>query len=341
MFKNIIMNKINFFYTAMILVLLGLSGCSHDTETFDGPSLVDRFGPFTSLNDLEVSQPTVDFAAGETVFFTASFNKNVNWVLEITGSESGSVKRIEGFSDGLDASNATWNGGTTNLPLFRDEVCNVILSIPEEPDFIGTETVETLSRRVFEGSLFSSFEEELSGVDLFVGNFEFELIAERRNDFPAEGDSYYVLEGTDNVVPNFFVGLVDIKASSTGNTYLEFPTTVPEDLFFNCFMLSDAGPHGIAIIDFYVDRNDDGVFDQDQDQAFRVTPDYDLSSWEGWLQISHAMSDTGITQEDLEKIVNIRLLLISDMNSQPNPPLQVEFGIDYMIFTGGGPLDLN
>lgn len=325
-----------------MLALLVMPGCSHDTDTFDGPNLVDRFGPFNVLSDLTVSQPTVDFAEGETVFFTAQFNKNVSWVIEITGTESGSVKRIEGFDKEVNASNATWNGGTTDLPLFKDEVCNVVLTIPEEPSFMGTATVETLSSRSYDdqGLKFSGFETDL-GTDAFIGNFEFEFTANtgRQTDNPAEGDYYFRLEGTDDVVPNFFVGLVDIKSEVAGETYLQMPTTVPEELYFNCFMLSDAGPHGLAIIDFIVDSNDSGAFEDGQDASYRVA-DYDLATWEGWRHINHPMSETGITQDELSKIVAIRLLLISNMNAQPNPPLQVDYGIDYMIFTSGGPLEL-
>jgi hypothetical protein len=325
-----------------MLALLVMPGCSHDTDTFDGPNLVDRFGPFNVLSDLTVSQPTVDFAEGETVFFTAQFNKNVSWVIEITGTESGSVKRIEGFDKEVNASNATWNGGTTDLPLFKDEVCNVVLTIPEEPSFMGTATVETLSSRSYDdqGLKFSGFETDL-GTDAFIGNFEFEFTANtgRQTDNPAEGDYYFRLEGTDDVVPNFFVGLVDIKSEVAGETYLQMPTTVPEELYFNCFMLSDAGPHGLAIIDFIVDSNDSGAFEDGQDATYRVA-DYDLATWEGWRHINHPMSETGITQDELSKIVAIRLLLISNMNAQPNPPLQVDYGIDYMIFTSGGPLEL-
>ncbi len=337
------MKKIKFLYLFFIFLLVfGINGCSHDKDTFDGPSLVDRFGPFTSLSDLTVSQPTVDFAAGETVFFSAEFNKNVAWVLEITGSVSGSVKRIEGFSNTLDASNATWNGGTTELPLFRSEVCNVVLTIPEETNFLGTTTVETLSERVYEGLEFSGFEEDL-GPDAFVGNFEFEFTAQtgRQDDFPAQGDYYYRLEGTDSNLPNFFVGLIDLKAEITGNGSFIFPTTVPEELFFNCFILSDGGPHGLAIIEFFIDGNGTGTYELDQDtQTFRDPVDINLATFEGWRQFSYPMSVTGMSQEDLEKVVAVRLLLISDMNSQPNPPLQVDYGIDFIIFTEGGPLEL-
>ena len=336
------MKRIKFLSICMVLFTMFIfSGCDHDTDTFDGPSLIDQFGPFVVNTDFSASQSTVDFANGETVFFNAEFNINVNWVVEITGSESGSIKRIEGFSNVLDASNATWNGGTTVLPLFTEEEVTAVLTIPDMPGFFANTTIETLSKRSFEGTLFTDFEEEF-GIDAFVGNFEFEFTSDTGRDpsFPAEGDFSFRFEGTDNVVPNFFVGLVDFKSTITGNTLLQLPTTVPEDLFFNTFIFSEGGPHGIGIIQFAVDSNDSGAFEDNIDQTFQVTPDIDLAIFEGWKQISYPMSDTGISQADLANIVNIRVLLISDMNAQPSPPLQVGFGLDFMIFTEGGPLDL-
>jgi len=338
-----IMNK-KFSKNIILIAILAIaiSGCKHETESFDGPSLVDRFGPFSGLAELEASLNVVDFAAEETVFFTAEFNKNVDWVLEITGMESGSVKRFTGFDSSLTEANTLWNGGTTQLPLFKDEMCSVVLTIPEEPSYIGTVEVQAVSKRNYanEGALFTDFETPL-GPDLFVGNFEFEFTPQtgQQSDIPAEGNTYFRLEGTDNVVPNFFVGLVDISAKVTGNTYVELPTNVPEDLFFNCFMYSDGGPHGLAIVDFIFDSNGNGTYEDNVDANFRVE-DYDLATWDGWIQISHPMSETGISQEQLESLVAIRLLLISDMNAQPDPPLQVEFGIDFMIFTTGAPLEL-
>jgi len=131
-----------------------------------------------------------------------------------------------------------------------------------------------------------------------------------------------------------------MSAQITGETYVQVPTTVPEELYFNCFLYSDAGPHGLAIIDFIFDTNDTGAFEDGQDTGLRVPVDYNLATWDGWQQISHPMSDIGVSQENLSKLVAIRLLLISDMNAQPSPPLQVDFGIDFMIFTDGGPLVL-
>lgn len=336
------MNKFRFYQLISIMALTFLVfACEHETDTFDGPFLVDRFGEFTVLETLSASQSTVDFAAGESIVFSAAFNKNVNWVLQITGTESGAIKRIEGFDRELNADNATWLGGTTELPFFKAEVCTVELLVPEEPDFINSLEVEILSTKIYEGSLFTDFETD-AGADIFFGNFEFELSPQsgRQNDMPAaQGEYYFLFEGTDNVVSNFFVGLININSTIMGETYAQFPTTVPEDLYFNCFIYADGGPHGIAVIQFVYDTNDNGVFDDGTDEIFQINGDFPLN-WEGWQHINHPMSEIGISQEQLEKIVSIRVLLISDMNAQPDPPLQVDFGIDFLTFTAGGPLEL-
>lgn len=324
-------------------VLLFISACDHDTDTFDGPSLVNRFGEFMLVDPLTVSTNTVDFSAGENVSFGASFNKQVEWLVQIKGLSSGSVKVIEGFSNELTNVNAVWEGGTTQLPLFNTERCAIELIIPSADSLRFFDTVEVVGLKTYEGSLFTDFEEDL-GSNLFFGNFEFELTNQtgRRDNLPAgagQGDWAYYFEGTDENVPNFFCGLIDISAQVTGSTYVPLPTFDPEDLFFNAFLYTDGGPFGIAVIQFIFDSNDSGAFEDGQDQTFQIPGDFPLSG-EGWQHISHPMSETGITEEQLEKLVGLRILLISDMNSQPSPPLQVDYGIDFITFTQGAPLEL-
>ncbi len=323
------------------LVITVFSTCDHDTDQFDGPNLVDRFGEFQLVEPLMINRTTVDFSAGEDVRMTARFNKSVNFTIQLTGTESGAVKLINGFDNALDETNAIWKGGTTELPFFREELVEVELIIPEAGPLMQTGTVEIVGTKVYEGNLLTDFEADPLD-NIFFGNFEFELTNNtgRKNDgLAAEGDWYYFFEGTDNVVPNFFAGLIDIKSTITGNAYAPIPTTVPEELYFNTFLYADGGPHGIAVIQFIYDSNDTGAFEDGQDAAFQIDGDYPLN-WVGWRQYSHTMADVGMTEEQVSKIVAIRVLLISDMNSQPNPPLQVDFGIDYLTFTAGKALEL-
>lgn len=325
----------------MALVLMLVLGCDHDTDSFDGPFLVDRFGEFELLEPLMSSRDAVDFGAGERVFFTASFNKRLNVVLEITGQESGAVKRFELFTNALTNENALWKGGTTDLPLFREELCDVRLIIPEEDSLTYELEVEVLGRREYGGVLFTDFEDD-PGDNFFLGNFEFELTPEtRRQDDggSAEGEWYYFFQGTDDVVPNFFVGLLDMKSAITGQTYVPVPTTSPEDLYFNCFMRSDGGDFGIAVLQFVYDSNDSGDFEDGQDQTFQIEGDFPLT-WRGWRQINHTMAEVGMNEEQVSKIVAIRALLISNLNSQPTPPIPVQYGLDYLVFTEGQPLEL-
>jgi hypothetical protein len=336
------MKKLFLYILSPLCITLLLGSCDHKTDIYDGPNLIDRFGEFIVFDSLEVSTETVDFSAGETVVFTAQFNKNIDWVIEITGQESGAKKIIQGFNKDITASNATWSGNTTELPFFKTELCKVLFTVPEEPDFVDSAMVEITGLRSYPGTLFTDFEAE-PGQNIEVGNFEFELTpnsGRKTDSLAAQGQTYYLLEGTDNVVSNFFVGLININSTiASGTTYAPLPTTVPEDLYFNCFIHSDGGPHGIAVIQFVFDSNNSGAFEDGVDQTFQLEGDFPLN-WTGWRHIHHSMADVNMTQAQLEKLVTIRVLLISDKNAQPTPPLQVDFGIDYLTFTQGGPLEL-
>jgi hypothetical protein len=332
------------FLAACLLLALGLgaTGCDHVTDP-DGPNLIDRFGDFRIVDPVEASQATVDFAGGGSVAFTARFNKQVAWVVEITGRESGAVKRIEGFSNELTAENAQWNGSTTELPLFRDEIVDVDLFVPAENSDTTRAVVEVLVPRTYPGTVVADFE----GADnITVGNFEFEFQGAgistspvvMMSDVPAgQGSAFYLLRGTDRVVRNFFVGLIDIRPRG-GASFFPVPTTVPENLYFNMFLRSFGTEHTIAVVQVIADGNGSGGFEDGQDTVFPfgdIRPD-----WTGWRLFSKPVSELGMTQTQASQIVAVRVLLISDNNSQPATPLQVTYGIDNITFTGGGPLEL-
>ena len=325
----------------LLLAIVLFAGCERETGIYDGPLLVDRFGEFELLEPLMASQDEVDFSAGESVYFTASFNKRLDFVLRITGQSTGAVKTYELFDNALNQDNSTWLGGTTLLPFFGVETCSVEMIIPEEDSLTYTIEIEVTGTKEYEGDLFTGFE-TLPGDNIFFGNFEFELTnnSGRRNNMQAaEGNWHYFLQGTDNVVPNFFVGLIDIKSSITGQTYAPVPTTIPSELYFNCFMWHDGSPLGIAVLQFAYDTNGNGEWDEGIDETFQIEGDFPLN-WVGWRHIYHPMSELEMTEEQVSKIVAIRALLISDLNSQPDPPLQVNYGLDYLTFTEGRELQL-
>ncbi|MCZ4407224.1 hypothetical protein O3Q51_00280 [Cryomorphaceae bacterium 1068] len=325
---------------AFILVLL--AACDHDTEP-ETPSLFDRFAPLELIDSLQASSVQVDFSAGESISFTAEFNKNIDWVVEITGQVSGGIQRIEGFDRFVEPANATWSGNTTELPLFRTEPCTVVLKVPEEPDFGDTLMVEIVGTLNYEGTLVTDFEDN-PGACIQLGDFEFELAnSGRRDDIitAAQGDFFYRLAGTDNETggptDNFFVGLARIFACITGETYIQVPTTVPENLYLNLFVEGRATPYTRVVLGLIIDSNDSGDFEEGPDaiRSLEFDPTYT-----GWRLQSFTGADFGVTQEELQKVVGIELVLISLNNLQPSPREEVGFETDYIIFTQNGPLEL-
>jgi hypothetical protein len=328
-------------FSIALLAFLFITGCQHETDIFDGPSLVDQYGPFTLVEDLAVAPGQVDFANGETALFTAKFNKTVSWKLTITGRTSGAVKIIEGLSRELNADNATWDGGASSPPLFRAEMCDVSLLLPTQDSLELTTEVEALSNKVYDAVTIVDFEKDL-GASLFYGNFEFELTSETgiRDDLSAgQGEKFYFFEGRDAVVANYFCGLIRIDPAFDGNTYFPTPSPDPSDVFFNTFLWHDKTPNTIAVIQFFIDSNNDGVFTDGVDQSKQLGGDFPLDHL-GWKMFSHSMADIGMTEAEMAKIVTIQVLLISNLNGQPTPPLPVRFGIDFMTFSSGKPLEL-
>jgi len=322
----------------ILLLALGFtlaSGCNHVTDPFDGPDLNDRFGPFAFTEDLALSQSSVDFSTGQTTFITAAFSKNVNWVVRITGQESGAVKLIEGFSNRLEEENATWNGTTTDLPLFRDETCTVELIVPGEDSISQSVQVEVTGSRLYEGSVAIDFETN-PGANLFLGNFEFDLTDRTgiQSDIPAaQGSNYYLFEGSDAVVPNNFAGLIRIFPGVNGLTYFDMPTTVPESSYFNFMLYGDGAPNTIAVIQFFTDTNGDGEYTDGTDQSFELGA-FNVDHG-GWKLVSEPMATAGMSQAQLEQIVCIQVLLIHA--TQGGSEL-VRFGMDYLTFTQDQPL---
>jgi len=341
--KNTMTNIFEIKRLLSLAVLLTLfAACDHDTDP-DGPSLFDRFAPLELLDTLESSTVQVDFSAGESMSFTAQFNKNIEWVLTITGQNSGAVKTFSAFDRFVEPSNATWTGGTTDLPLFRTEPCTVVLTAPDEdPDFGDTLTVEILGTKEYDGVLVTDFEND-PGANIQLGDFEFELAnSGRRNDtIAAQGEYFYRLAGTDNAsggpTDNFFVGLARIFAPIAGDTYFQVPTTVPENLYLNLFVSGRPTPYTRIVLGLIIDSNDSGVFEEGPDAVRSLEFD---PTYSGWRLQSFTAADFGASQAELEKVVGIEAVLISLNNLQPDPREEVGFEMDFLIFTQFGPLEL-
>jgi hypothetical protein len=319
---------------ACLLIGAALVGCrKEEVGVTEGPNLVDVYGTFEIVTGLAASQTAVDFSNGETVYFTAEITKITDWKITITGQTSGAEKVIEGISNKLDASNATWNGSTTSFPMFRAETCDVILTFDGETDTLTT-TVTVASPKTNIGFILADFETGyLSGWSNFIqsgGNMDFNIKTDASS--PQEG-AYINMQGL--VDWDWLIGLLDFNASAYGATTL--PLTANSDiLYFNALVYGEAGlPNSLVLFRFDEDENEDGTFDPASEDQYQKEIPID---WEGWKLISIPYNEldgggTGNGAYNPDKLNKVSVLHLANPASG-----FAKSGLDYMIFTENGPL---
>lgn len=279
-------------YTTIILFFLSLSvlsSCTKNTDEFDGPSIKELYSDFKVLENFGANRDSVNFANGETVIFTAAFNKTVDWTLTITGNQSGAVKIITGTSRKLDASNASWNGTVTMFPMFKEENCTAQLTIDQVTDTF-TVSEKIISRRKLNGFIIADFESGLlPGWTKFIqsgANMDFQV---KTDSLAPEGNSYLNMAGTVNW--DYLIGLIDFKATAYGSgTDIVFPlNTNPDAVYFNCLIYGVPNTNtSLVLFQFTEDENEDGTFNANTEDQY----DYQATvDWVGWKLISIKYSD--------------------------------------------------
>lgn len=319
---------------AFILIGSALVSCrKEEVGVTEGPNLTDIYGTFSVVTALAPSQPTVDFAAGETVYFTAETSKLTDWKLTITGQTSGAEKIIEGVGTMLSQSDAIWDGSTTNFPMFQAEVCDVSLTFDGETDTLTT-TVTVGAAKVNQGFVLADFETGyLSGWTNFIqsgGNMDFNIKTDATS--PQEG-SYINMQGTVNW--DWLIGLLDFNATAYNETTLPLSDNA-SNLYFNALVYGEAGlSNSLVLFRFDEDENEDGTFDGASEDQFQKEIPID---WVGWRLISIRYDEldgggTGDGAFDPDKLNKVSVLHLANPSSG-----FAKSGLDYMIFTENGPL---
>ncbi len=272
----------------LIFTTLALFGaCRKKPTTFDGPSINDIFSSFKVLQPFKANKDSVNFSTGNNVIFTASFNKIVDWKITITGPISKGVKIISGTSKTIDASNATWNGSITKLPLFGTENCEVKLTIKDVVDsfviaekIIGTKPLTGFIVADFETGLKASWTKFIqSGASM-----DFQV---KTDALAPEGKKYLNMAGIVNW--DYLIGLVDFPATAYGTAPTFALNTNPDAVYFNCMIYGDPAPNpSIILFQFKEDENADGVFTAASDDEYSLEIKVD---WEGWKLVSIKYSD--------------------------------------------------
>lgn len=321
-------------FVILCLTVLSLFSCRKDEiNKLDGPSLEEMYGVFGVTETLFISRDSVDFAAGETVYFTAAMTKTSDWKFTITGLSSGAKKIITGTSKTISASDAIWDGSTTEFPIFRAEMCKVELTFEGESDTL-TGFVKVLQPKVNTGYLLTDFE---SGFDPGWGYYiqsgadmDFQIHTDATS---PEGGSYYNMAGTVNW--DWLIGLIEFKATADG--LVTYPlNTNPQNVYFNAMVYGEPGlTNSIILFQFQEDENADGSFNTAVDDQYSVEIPI---NWVGWKLVSLNYNDivtatNGNQTHNPDKIKQVNVLLLANPASG-----YAKSKLDYVIFTENSPL---
>ncbi|MFT4752768.1 MAG: hypothetical protein ACI9GM_001027 [Salibacteraceae bacterium] len=322
----------------IITIIIGvvfLISCERDTDNL-GPNLSDIYGDFQVFGDFESNTKNVDFSIGESVGFTARFNKTVDWEVRIVGQKSGATKILTGKSKTLDEINANWDGSTTTLPMFKNESCNAYLALVEEGYNDTILGIVVDSTRFNEGFVVADFESGVNpGWEVFKqsgGDMSFSIV---QNDSAAEKSNYYDLGGEVNF--DYLIGYIYFPASAYGLP--AFPLSpVPSNVYFNVMLgKSEVINNEIILFQFLEDENGDGVFQPGSEDMYSIELKSINADWE---TISVKYSDlvalvngapaapngNGIHEPD--KLMQVNTLFLADPASGYSQTF-----MDYIIFT--------
>ncbi|MDA7803598.1 hypothetical protein N8987_03380 [Crocinitomix sp.] len=325
----------------LIFVGLVLMSCrKEEVGKYEGPSLEEMNTPFAVVTDLAVSQATVDFSAGEKVTFSAELSKTSAWQLRIIGETSGAEKIVTGTSKIIDATSLEWKGSTTNLPIFKAEMCQVELTFDGQEDtLIGA--VEITEPKVNLGFVVADFESGFNpGWSSFIqSGLDMDFQVKSDGDAP-EGDRYYNMAGI--VDWDYLIGMVNFNADAYGGTHFPLNTN-PNNVYFNVMVYGEPGlQNSIILFRFEEDENGDGSFNGANEDLYSIQV---LVNWEGWQLLSFKYSDMVNLVDGVPAVANGNnthnpdKLLTIDMLHLANPATGLaKSKLDYIIFTENGPL---
>ncbi len=323
-------------YFAFLLIGVALLSCrKEEIDRIEGPELNDIYGTFSVVEGLTASQPTVDFAANQSVHFNCVLSKISDWKLTITGQTSGAQKIVESSTKVIDASVFTWYGETTNFPIFKAEVCNVMLTFDGEEDTLTT-TVTITQPKVNQGFVLADFETGWnSGWTSFIqsgAQMDFNI---KTNSSAPQGNSYYNMQGQVNW--DWLTGLVNFKASAYGSPTLPL-TDNADNLYFNALIYGEPGmPNSRVLFQFDEDEDMNGTFTGGSEDRFGYEI---LVTWEGWKLVSVKYSDItgngiGGGIHNPNKLNSVNMLHLANPTSG-----LAKSKLDYIIFTQNGPVSL-
>jgi len=327
--------------------------------------LVGIYGPVTITQPLAVSTPSVNFATGGQVFFTAKFQNSAVWTITIT-EPNGAKKTINGISKEINAENSTWVGTADVLPEFIVGTVTATLSFQNDPSVTNNTSFSVTGKHISGNSsdvLVSDFVVEKGycycalcpTCDIPPGNWA--------RDFPKfnntesvygypDGNPYLIMGdtshpyNTNSARPWQGNGspYVDIVTISPRNSQINYGTYYPlyadpTKVYFNIMVYNTGTPTWLEISFYEVEpvvKNGTAK----PDRHLTIKPD-----WVGWKLISVKYSDLIPNSNDAigniqpQKITDIQIVMLSNLSpsdpAMPNTPIKT--ALDHIIFTHNAP----
>ena len=328
----------------IIIPYLAFFFISCEKEGIEGPNLNDLYGDLTIVQGLEVIGDSTDFSNDESLFFTASFSKIVDWSISIVGQNSGSTKIISGKSNSINEENSSWNGGVTTLPFFQVENCSVVLSFSNHNDSIF-KTLNIVSSKTYGNGqelLISDFENGFN--PNFTSFFQTTCSKSIETGGAGQKERYLSQEGTCDW--DWLIGYIDYPTSH----WLQqgVLSADPNNVFFNMMIYGDSTlsptneANSLFKLEFYEDENQDDYYNPNNEDRL----DYEFHvDWNGWKMISIRYSDLilatdpsgggtgGNAIREPNKIIKIRTLLLANPNSG-----FAKADVDYLIWSEESPI---
>ena len=332
------MKKNKIFLFACLFVIF-----SCEKTDIEGPFLNDLYGELNILEDLKIVGDSVNFENGESLHFTASFSKIVDWKIRIQGLNSGSIKIISGKSNVINSINSSWDGSSTELPFFGSENCSVELSFETHDTLIESELyIFTPKNYVNENTvLITDFEAGFN--PNFTGFFQAGCTKSLTIGSSGEGTKYLQQFGTCDW--DWLIGYIDYYS----NFWLNQNILVndPSQVYFNIMIKGDSTisevdgvPNSLFKLEFYEDENNDGYYDANTEDRYDF--EFDVN-WKGWKMVSinyndvenlvAATNNAGDGIRNPNKIHNVRTLLLANPNSG-----FAKADVDFLIWSIGGPI---
>lgn len=325
--------------SSLILFTFFHFSCERDMQV-EGPLLEDLYADLNIVESFKVSEKTVDFEAGQSLYFTMKFNKQANWKLTITGLESKGKKEFSGLSREIDITNSTWIGEVTTLPMFREEICLADLYLAEI-DSHYFDTIQILKTKVNTGFLVEDFEGTLNrGWKPFIqqgANMSFRIV---NDSSAAQGNGYYDMGGTVNW--DYLIGMQDIPASAYGVSTFPLGEN-PDNVYFNVMLYSPPGiTNAIVLFQFREDENGDGQFTEASEDLYSIEIKEFVVGWQlvsiPYSQLTslangEEVAAKGNNIKEPNKLWQISVLMLADPATGYS-----QTWMDYMIFTENGPL---